>query len=216
MKTSSGDLDGKRFGKLRVIREAEKKPLASGYSERQVLCQCDCGKIKVISKSKVKIGHTKSCGCLMQEKKTKHGMSRTKINAIWRNLKQRCNNTKDKSYKNYGGRGIRCEWKDFEEFYKDMGESYKISIEKYGQVNTTIDRVDNDGNYSKQNCRWSTRLEQQTNTRWNVNVELDGVTKTLSQWIRVSKINRHTINTRIYRDKMSPKEALTKELTTYK
>lgn len=136
-------------------------------------------------------------------------MSQTKVYAVWMSMKSRCNNENDKAYENYGGRGIKCLWKNFEEFYKDMGEGYKIGLEKYGKFNTTIDRIDNDGNYEPSNCRWTSRAVQQANTRWNVNVEIEGVTKHLSQWTRELKLKPHKVNTRIYRDGWSPKDALT-------
>jgi hypothetical protein len=92
----------------------------------------------------------------------------------WSKLQGRCYRPKEDSYKNYGGRGIKCEWGSFKEFYKDMSPSFKKGL--------TLDRIDNDKNYSKQNCRWATPKEQQNNRRNNVRLEYAGQEKTLSQW----------------------------------
>ena len=83
----------------------------------------------------------------------------------WRCILARCNNKNNKAYKHYGGRGIKCEWKTFIEFRDDIYESYKEHLELFGKKNTTIDRIDVDGNYCKSNCRWATLLQQRNNRR---------------------------------------------------
>lgn len=95
----------------------------------------------------------------------KHGMSNTRIYNIWRAMGQRCKNPNNLQYKDYGGRGIKIEWTSFEDFYRDMYEDYLRHEKKHGFKNTTIDRIDNDGNYCKVNCRWATKAEQMMNTR---------------------------------------------------
>ncbi len=92
----------------------------------------------------------------------------------FRGLFDRCNNPKSKDYKNYGGRGIKCEWKNFEDFWKDMESGYAEDL--------TIDRINNDGNYSKENCRWITNKEQQSNKRNNVFLTYNGETRHLAFW----------------------------------
>ena len=93
----------------------------------------------------------------------KHGMWNTRIYRIFKHMTQRCNNPKDKDYPHYGARGIKCLWKDFNEFKNDMYESYLDHVAEYGEKDTTIDRINFDGNYCKENCRWATVSEQNAN-----------------------------------------------------
>jgi hypothetical protein len=105
-----------------------------------------------------------------------HGMNKTRIHSIWLGMKNRCNNPKNQAYKNYGGRGItyQASWEKFENFYEDMKESYADNL--------TIERIDNNGNYTKDNCCWATKAEQNLNTRHNKFIEHQGKTQALSQW----------------------------------
>src|SRR5581483_1177284 len=96
-----------------------------------------------------------------------HGMTGTAFYARFQNIKARCNDPKSIGYRIYGARGIKCEWKDFMEFKNDMYDSYLEHAEEYGAKDTTLDRINNDGNYSKENCRWATHAVQNRNTRMN-------------------------------------------------
>lgn len=124
-------------------------------------CECDCGTLIMVIGSNLKKGNTKSCGqCL----RGKHNMNETRFYKIWQDMKTRCTNPKHRSYKNYGGRGIKiCDkWNNFTGFLEDMYITY---IEHYNTHNgdTSIDRINNNGDYEKENCRWTTNLEQQWN-----------------------------------------------------
>jgi hypothetical protein len=116
----------------------------------------------------------------------KHGMSRTRIYHIWLAMNARTSCPKHAEYKNYGGRGIKVckEWKEFMNFYNDMIEGYKNML--------TIDRIDNDGDYCKSNCRWVTKSEQTKNRRNNILIEIDGVSKVLTEWCREYGISEKT------------------------
>jgi len=160
---------------LTPIRKLENEPEKGLYNLWQF--KCDCGNEVKNRMSLVLYGNSQSCGCLQRkrckEAITTHGLSRhhkhKRFYSIFNGIKQRCNNPKKDCYINYGGRGIKIsdEWSLFEGFYSDMYESYVSHVEKFGEMNTTIDRIDVDRNYCKENCKWSTRREQSLNRRIN-------------------------------------------------
>lgn len=170
------DLTGMRFGRL-VAFELARMP--SG--KRAWRCRCDCGGEVVTQVSNLTLGHTRSCGCLRTETRPlnnfKHGRVRELEYHCWAGMLARCLNPNVKSYKDYGGRGIRVceEWAEsFEAFYRDMGPrpSRQHSIDRYPDTN---------GDYRPGNCRWSTAKEQSNNRRSNRFIEVDGETLTLAQ-----------------------------------
>lgn len=146
-------------------------------------CKCSCGKIVVIRGVHLRSGHTKSCGCLHREKMsqqfTKHGLSRkcremgrVSEYGVWKNMRQRCRNPNNKEFSAYGGRGILVDpaWDDFSVFFLDMGPA--------PFSDSTIDRIDANGNYCKENCRWVSKSE---NSKWQRKTQIiviDGIRMT--------------------------------------
>ena len=194
------DLVDKRYGRLVVqgFSHVEKR----GSSTRSIMdVICDCGAVKKVLRQQLIAGDTKSCGCLLRElrKVGIHKMSNTRFYRIFDHLNQRCNNPKSDHYLYYGGRNIKCLWNNFIEFRDDMYESYLEHVEEFGEKETTIDRIDNGGNYCKENCRWSTRKQQSRNLRNNVFLTCNGVTKTLPEWAEQKGIIYDTLFNRACR-----------------
>jgi hypothetical protein len=181
---------GDRFGRLVVVERAENRVEPSGAVRAQWLCNCDCGGSIVVPGHSLQRGLTRSCGCLLREKTPKHGMALTRVYRIWSSIRQRCENPVNTAYHRYGGRGIEvCErWKDFENFYADMGDC---------PPDMTVERIDNDRGYEPGNCRWASRLEQANNRSVNVHITHKGEKKTLAEWGRVTGLGKQTITQRL-------------------
>ena len=191
------DLAGQKYGRLTVLKRVEN----TNAGKTKWLCQCDCGKMTKVVGSNLKNGMTKSCGCLsvdmLIERSTKHGLDNSRICIIWRNMKSRCHNSKNKQFKNYGGRGIYIcdEWlgenalKNFADWSFENGYSEKL----------TIDRIDNNKGYSPDNCRWVDCSVQANNKRNNILITNNGKTQTLVQWCKELKISRSMVRNRIER-----------------
>lgn len=171
------DLAGKRFGRLLA------QAITSQYGRRAWLCLCDCGSATVATTSHLRSGAIQSCGCLRNEKSTDriikcnttHGGRNTRAYWVWRTMRARCENKRSPHYPGYGGRGIRvCDrWSSFEVFRADMGDPPK---------GLSIERIDNDGNYEPDNCRWASSKEQANNRRDNRWLQYGSETKTLTAW----------------------------------
>jgi hypothetical protein len=153
------DITGQRFGKYRVMDYAGYTLKACGIKQHYWICQCDCGNTKEVEGGNLRRGRIVSCGCHIQAVKTTHNKSNSRAYTIWCSMLTRCSNPNHKNYRHYGGRGITvCEsWQNsFEAFYNDMGDPPE---------NLTLDRIDNEKGYSKDNCRWATWEEQNNNQR---------------------------------------------------
>lgn len=182
------DLSGRRFGKLLA-----KERVYRNKRHTEFRCVCDCGSETVVESYTLQKGLSQSCGCTRSEVKPrlKHGMSKTKEHRTWCKIKDRCCNTRDKKYADYGARGIRvCDaWiNDFEQFFRDVGPAPSPSY--------SIDRINNDGNYEPGNCRWATHVEQANNKRNNALYEYGGGTFTAREIVR-----RHAVHGDIKRFK---------------
>ena len=190
------DIKGLRFGKLIVVM-----CIGIKKAKTQWLCRCDCGKEKIIVYGNLKNGNTKSCGCSSRAHKITHGMSHTPEHNAYLGAKNRCNNKNEKGYKNYGGRGVEFRFKSFEEFYEELGDrpSKKHSI----------DRINNNGHYEKENVRWATQKHQARNKRTTRFYTLNGVTKTLPGWSEHYKINSKIVRQRMSREGWNILKALT-------
>lgn len=190
------DLTNQKFGRLLVV-----KRMGSDKFKHSIwLCKCDCGNIKIIASNHLKRGNTKSCGCLAKEilskRMSRHNMNGTRINRIWLRMKNRCNNKNDEHYKNYGERGIKVcnEWNDKENGFMNF---YNWAMQNGYKSDLTIDRIDVNGNYEPNNCRWITMFDQQSNKRNNYFIEYYGKRYTISQLSRHLKISKDTLRQRI-------------------
>jgi len=175
------NLTGKTFARLYVIGLAP-----TVKQKAQWLCRCECGKFPVVGARELQRGSTKSCGCLRAETSRRHmsGMDRTvdapnrlsPLYNIWKAIRDRCNNPRNKGYKNYGGRGISvCDrWDDFTVFLSDVGERPSPA--------STLDRINNNGNYEPANVRWASRRQQSRNTRHNRIITVFGESKCQADW----------------------------------
>lgn len=170
------DLTGMRFGKLTVIERAETQ-----YGKTRWKCLCDCGKYTYTITHRLTSGATQSCGCrAFDVSHAKHGMTGTRIYEEWLGIKKRCNNENSKSYYRYGGRGIKIcpEWEN------DFMSFYEWAIYNGYNDNLSIDRIDVNGDYCPENCRWVSMREQCKNKRTNIFIEHNGETKILSEWCK--------------------------------
>lgn len=171
-----------------IVLEIGKKP-------RHMLCLCVCGTLREVATYALQSAHSRSCGCLSRElsasRKKKWPPHSQWLHQCWVRMRQRCNNPKDRSYPDYGGRGIRvCKrWESFGNFLADMGEPPAGGL--------SIERKDNDGDYKPSNCKWATRIEQSNNRRSNRKLTLNGATLTTAQWADKLGFNRQTLYDRL-------------------
>lgn len=182
---------GMKFNRLTIVSEISK------IKERRAFeCVCDCGKTVHIILKELTNGHTKSCGCYKIDNHTlrftKHGGRGTKLYNVWKGMRMRCNNSNTEHFMAYGGRGITI-CKDWDEFL-----TFKTWSIKNGYAEgLSIDRINVNGNYEPDNCRWSTQLIQVRNARSNNKITFNNKTQCLSEWAEELGIKRSTLSSRI-------------------
>lgn len=179
------ELAGMRFGRLTVVGRVLGVPGVSAWQ-----CSCDCGGAKLVAGKYLTVGVVASCGCLVTTHGHSAGGRRSKTYMAWDSMRSRCNNPKHAAYDDYGGRGIKvCEhWSKFENFFADMGEK---------PAGLSLDRIKNDEGYSKENCRWATKIEQNRNTRGNRMVTHGSATRSIAEWSELKGWPHHVIASRL-------------------
>lgn len=199
------DLTGQRFGRYAVLKRVQNDK----HNNAVWLCRCDCGKEKEVVGSALRKGVTLSCGCLhrdeMKKRQTTHGMSRARIRGIWNHMIQRCMNPNDQAYGYYGGRGILV----CEEWRNDFTSFCDWSMRNGYAEDLTLDRVDTNGNYCPENCRWVSRLEQQNNTRRVHVCEINGEHKSIAEWCRIYNVPHERVRRRVVDEGWNILDALT-------
>lgn len=184
------DLTGQRFGRLVAVEYSGQNAQRNGLW----LCRCDCGTSRQYPSTSLTNGHTRSCGCMAHEETSArfrvHGKAKTPTWQCWSNMRRRCTDATQPMYHLYGGRGISVclRWSKFQNFLADMG------VRPPG---TSIDRLDNNGNYEPSNCRWATAVQQANNKRNNRLVTVNGRTQTIAQWSSEIGIGASTLCARL-------------------
>jgi hypothetical protein len=183
----SPDISGQKFGMWTVVERRGSMP----YGGAGYLCRCDCGSEKLIGATTLRKGNSTGCGCvslqLLVKRSTTHGLTNHPLYGAWCRMKDRCYYEKHLHFDRYGGRGIKvCErWLTFENFYSDNLGRWKPGL--------TLDRENNDGDYSPDNCRWTTRLVQTRNRSNTVKMTLNGETLSIGEWAERIGVSRNAL-----------------------
>lgn len=188
---------GKRFGKLEVLEISRRERTKSGSLKIYFDCVCACGNKVEVVYQQLKEGKTISCGCYRKQKvienNTTHNQSNTRLYKIYMGMKKRCYNKKCEAYSYYGGKGIKIcdEWSSYETFMQwALSNGYSDDL--------SIDRIDSNGDYEPNNCRWVSIKEQANNKSNNTVLEFNGRQMTIAQWSEVTGIEKTVISRRIH------------------
>lgn len=204
------DLTGQKFGRLTALHRLHNYHKKGTYW----LCVCECGNLKEINIKDLRKGNTKSCGCLKRDKLLKfhkglitHGKSNTRLYRIWKAMKQRCYKKYSNSYKYYGERGIKI----CDDWLNDNTTFFDWAMKNGYNDTLTIDRIDVNGNYSPDNCRWVTMEQQNKNRNNSKYFTINGVTHCLAEWCEIYKLKYTTVLDRLNKLNWTIEKAL--ELT---
>lgn len=189
---------GKTYGRLTILGFSNE---SGSLRNLKCICSCVCGKTSYPTLSNLRLGKSRSCTCLRDDKikkvNLKHGLRHDPIYSVWTDMKTRCYNPNYRCYKDYGGRGIIVcqEWLD------DFLNFYTWAVEKGYKKGLELDRhPDQNGNYEPGNCRWATKLKQANNKRNNIIVEFKGETMTLPEAVRrYAVVSYHTVHSRMHK-----------------
>lgn len=185
------DMTGQVFSRLTVLRRGRNYRRQAGW-----VCRCECGNTVTVMGSKLRNGHTRSCGCLKVElavnREATHRLSKRPEYRVWQSMKRRCHAPTARDYADYGARGVTVcqQWRNsFEQFWQDMGPR---PTPKH-----SLDRKDANGDYCPANCRWATSTEQARNKRTTRTIELRGERRPLKEWCEILGINYYTAHKRL-------------------
>jgi hypothetical protein len=187
------DITGKRFNKLLVLRRDKvlsRRDSGNTNSIELWICRCACGNTRSVRRSRLTGKKLCSFPCCKRES---HGLSKLPEYGVWIQMRERCNRPRNPAFHMYGGRGIRvcAQWRSFQTFLDDMG--------RRPSSKHSIDRIDNDGPYSPENCRWATQREQMRNMRTNVFVTHDGRRQCIIDWAREFDVDSKSLRVRLKR-----------------
>ena len=197
------DLTGREFDRLKVIRyipASEREGYGKKKDSRVWLCECSCGNTVRLRTQQLTHGKARSCGCYCKdvfrkriEENRTHGKKNTRLYRIWGDMKDRCFNQSAKDYPRYGGKGVNI----CEQWVNDFQSFYDWSIKNGYSDNLTLDRIDNNGNYEPDNCRWATMKEQCRNRSNTLIIEYKGEKRPLSEWCEILNIDYHSAHWRL-------------------
>ena len=198
------DITGKKYNKLTVLSFYDIKDNKSRW-----LCQCDCGNKTIVKGTQLKNGKTKSCGCLLHQKKYDKETEKKikRLQHIYSQMKQRCYKIDNHIYKYYGGKGITI----CDEWLNNSNNFYKWALENGYDNNLTIERINVNGNYEPSNCKWITKTQQGYNKTNSKLYTIENETKCLSEWCKIYNIDYFLVRGRL-KFGWNIKEALTKPI----
>ena len=188
------DLTNRKFGRLTVVAQHSEDT----QGRTKWLCMCECGNTCVVRFENLTRGHTRSCGCLKKDALLKHGDYKSRLYHLWAGMKNRCFNSRDPHYPNYGGRGVTI-WDEWVTNYISFRE---WALSSGYSDHLTIERKDVNGNYSPENCTWIPKGEQVLNRRNTIYIEHNGVVRSLIDWAKELGIGYKTAYSRYKRNNL--------------
>ena len=186
------EMIGKKYGKWTVLKETKQRDKQHGTI--RYLCKCECGREQIVDGHSLRKGISKYClSCKQYKGHTNTFIKNRRLINIYNGMISRCYYKKNPHYKNYGGRGIKV----CQEWLNNKGLFYNWAINNGYKDNLTIDRIDNNGNYEPNNCRWATKIEQANNTSRNRLIKYNNKTKTLAEWAKELNMSQQKLKYRL-------------------